>query len=294
MPASFCCITGRTSTSPAPRCASGFFGSHGGTPIYEDEVFGSLIEQVHSTVELLFEKYLPEEEPAPHGTYRLGTAGGHGRPPRDAVHEAVLNALAHKNYDSGAPVQVSVFTDRLCIDNVGRPPRTWTVGALLGRHTSRPNNPNLVAALRSLGIIDGWGNGVSRIRMSCMEAGTPEPIFELRDDETMVCFPMDSDSLLTASITHANAINAAPMARADLPEVQQTARARATQQDTSLTLNDEKVLAMLDIDGRLTAPRIAKNLNISESTVRRSFRRLRDLGLIARVGSDKSGFWQVQ
>ena len=279
---------------PGATVRIGFFGSHGGTPIYEDEVFGSLIEQVHSTVELLFEKYLPEEEPAPHGTYRLGTAGGHGRPPRDAVHEAVLNALAHKNYDSGAPVQVSVFTDRLCIDNVGRPPRTWTVGALLGRHTSRPNNPNLVAALRSLGIIDGWGNGVSRIRMSCMEAGTPEPIFELRDDETMVCFPMDSDSLLTASITHANAINAAPMARADLPEVQQTARARATQQDTSLTLNDEKVLAMLDIDGRLTAPRIAKNLNISESTVRRSFRRLRDLGLIARVGSDKSGFWQVQ
>ena len=189
---------------------------------------------------------------------------------------------------------MSVFTDRLCIDNVGRPPRTWTVGALLGRHTSRPNNPNFVAALRSLGIIDGWGNGVSRIRMSCMEAGTPEPIFELRDDETMVCFPMDSDSLLTASITHANAINAAPVARADLPEVQQTARARATQQDTSLTLNDEKVLAMLDIDGRLTAPRIAKNLNISESTVRRSFRRLRDLGLIDRVGSDKSEFWQVQ
>ncbi|WP_371317528.1 ArsR family transcriptional regulator [Adlercreutzia rubneri] len=39
---------------------------------------------------------------------------------------------------------------------------------------------------------------------------------------------------------------------------------------------------------------MAKNLNISESTVRRSFRRLRDLGLNARVGSDKSGFWQVQ
>ena len=59
-------------------------------------------------------------------------------------------------------------------------------------------------------------------------------------------------------------------------------------------MNDEKVLAMIDIDGRLTAPRIAKSLNISESTVRRSFRRLRELGLVERVGSDKSGFWQVQ
>ena len=130
--------------------------------------------------------------------------------------------------------------------------------------------------------------------MSCMEAGTPEPIFELRDDETMVCFPMDPDSLIAASVAQTDAINAAPVARPDLPEVQQAARERATQQNTSLTLSDEKVLAMLDIDGRLTAPRIAKNLNISESTVRRSFRRLRDLGLIARIGSDKSGFWQVQ
>lgn len=278
---------------PGATVRIGFFGSHGGTPIFEDEVFGSLIEQVHTTVELLFDKYLPEED-AKTTSYRLGTAGGHGRPPRDAVHEAVLNALAHKNYDSGTPIQVSVFTDRLCIDNVGRPPRTWTVAALLGRHTSRPNNPTLVAALRSLGIIDGWGNGISSIRLQCMEAGTPEPLFELRDDETMICFPMDSDSLLAASVARPDLPSNAPQVRTELPEVQLTARARAQAHDTSLTLNDEKVLAMIDIDGRLTAPRIAKNLNISESTVRRSFRRLRELGLIDRIGSDKSGFWQVK
>lgn len=72
------------------------------------------------------------------------------------------------------------------------------------------------------------------------------------------------------------------------------AREAALQQDVSLTLNDEKVLSMIDIDGRLTALRIAKNLGISESTVRRSFRRLRDLNIIDRVGSDKSGFWRVR
>ncbi|MCI8424085.1 MAG: winged helix-turn-helix transcriptional regulator, partial [Adlercreutzia sp.] len=128
----------------------------------------------------------------------------------------------------------------------------------------------------------------------CMEAGTPEPLFELRDDETMICFPMDSDSLLAASVARPDLPSNAPQVRTELPEVQLTARARAQAHDTSLTLNDEKVLAMIDIDGRLTAPRIAKNLNISESTVRRSFRRLRELGLIDRIGSDKSGFWQVK
>ena len=75
--------------------------------------------------------------------------------------------------------------------------------------------------------------------------------------------------------------------------MQVAARAAAMQHETSLTFSDERVLALIDIDGRLTAPRIARNLGVSESTVRRSFRRLRELGLITRIGSDKSGFWQV-
>lgn len=265
----------------------GFFGSRGGTPIFEDEVTGSLIEQVHRTVELIFDRYL--------SSGALPT-NEHGRDPlpRDAVHEAVLNAVAHKNYDSGTPIQISVFTDRLCIDNVGRPPRTWTVEALLGRHTSRPNNPNLVSALRSLGIIDGWGNGIGTMRMECIEAGLAEPIFELRDDETMVCFQMDEDSVMRTTLSGTDLTSSGSIVRAAASDVRTGARDAALQQNVGLTLNDEKVLSMIDIDGRLTAQRIAKNLGISESTVRRSFRRLRDLGIIDRVGSDKSGFWRVR
>lgn len=265
----------------------GFFGGRGGSPIFEDEVCGSLVEQVHATVELIFDKYLADD---------AGSAGGSAagpKLPRDAVHEAVLNAVAHKNYDSGTPVQVSVFVDRLCIDNVGRPPRTWSVSALLGRHTSRPNNPNLVSALRSLGIIDGWGNGVGSMRMQCIEAGLPEPIFELRDDETMVCFQMDEDSVMRTSLMGADPTGSRSIARSAMSDAHATARAAALQHDVGLTANDEKVLSMIDIDGRLTAPRIAKSLGVSESTVRRSFRRLRDLGIIDRVGSDKAGFWRM-
>lgn len=276
---------------PGATVRIGFFGGKGGTPIFEDEITGSLIEQVHATVETLYDKYLPEESPA---EKRVGSVRGRGTPPRDAIHEAILNALAHKNYDSGTPVQVRVFDDRVYIDNVGRPPRTWTVAALLGRHTSRPNNPTLVGALRHLGVIDGWGNGIGTMRLLCMEAGTAEPLFELHDDETTVCFPLDADSMLASSVESSPLSTQAPLTHSELPEVQTAARAKALQHDISLTLNDEKVLAMIDIDGRLTAPRIAKNLNISESTVRRSFRRLRELGLITRIGSDKSGFWQVK
>lgn len=277
---------------PGATVRIGFFGTKGITPIFEDEICGSLIEQLHGTVEVLYDKYLPHLDGEGGVSSTLG-AGNEAIPPRDAVHEAILNALAHKDYDSGAPIQVSVFADRLCIDNVGRPPHSWDVGVLLGRHTSRPNNPNLAAALRSLGVADGWGNGIAAIRMHCMEAGTPEPVFQLRGDETMVCFPMDDDSLLAASIAPIDPFASMPAPRSEIPAIQAAARAVARQRNVGLSMNDERVLALIDIDGHLTAPRIARNLNISESTVRRSFRRLRELGLIDRVGSDKSGFWQV-
>lgn len=79
-----------------------------------------------------------------------------------------------------------------------------------------------------------------------------------------------------------------------------TAR-RATFKDRSiaaanrldLTSTDEYVLKVIETNGRVTAPRIAEVLGVSESTVRRSFRKLRELELIERIGSNKAGYWRL-
>lgn len=60
-----------------------------------------------------------------------------------------------------------------------------------------------------------------------------------------------------------------------------------------MTSTDEYILKVLETNGRVTAVRIAEVLGISESTVRRSFRRLRVYGLIERIGSNKAGYWRV-
>lgn len=60
-----------------------------------------------------------------------------------------------------------------------------------------------------------------------------------------------------------------------------------------LTSTDEYILRVLNTNGRATAPRIAEVLGVSESTVRRSFKRLKELQLIVRVGSAKAGYWRV-
>lgn len=70
-------------------------------------------------------------------------------------------------------------------------------------------------------------------------------------------------------------------------------RSIAAARDIYLTSTDEYVLKMLNANGRATAVKIATLLGVSESTVRRSFRHLREHGLIERVGSDKAGYWKV-
>lgn len=70
-------------------------------------------------------------------------------------------------------------------------------------------------------------------------------------------------------------------------------RSIAAANNLDLTSTDEFVLRALRANGRATAPHIAELLGVSESTVRRSFRKMRELKLIERVGSAKAGYWRL-
>lgn len=94
---------------------------------------------------------------------------------------------------------------------------------------------------------------------------------------------------------------AAPSPSAASPTSASSANHRPTFNETSIaaanrldmTITDEYILKVLETNGRVTALQIAKLLEISESTVRRSFRRLREYGFIERIGSNKAGYWRV-
>jgi ATP-dependent DNA helicase RecG len=87
----------------------------------------------------------------------------------------VLNALIHKDYSSGAPIQIRVYRDKLRISNAGELPPSWTAETLLKTHDSRPPNPDIANAFFRAGLIEAWGRGYEKIREACREAGAPEP-----------------------------------------------------------------------------------------------------------------------
>ena len=100
--------------------------------------------------------------------------------PKDAVREALLNAIAHKEYSGGVPIQISVYTDKIIIWNEGQLPENWTVKNLLEKHASRPYNPDIANALFRSGYIESWGRGTLKIIRECKQSGNPRTCFQLR------------------------------------------------------------------------------------------------------------------
>jgi predicted HTH transcriptional regulator len=83
--------------------------------------------------------------------------------PREVVAEALVNAIAHRDYDSNGSVQVMLFCDRLEVWNPGELPPSLTVEKLRHPHGSIPKNPLLAEPLYLTKYIERMGTGTGDI-----------------------------------------------------------------------------------------------------------------------------------
>lgn len=153
---------------------------------FQDEIHGDLFDQIEKTMDLLFSKYI--KAPISYeGINRIETF----EYPKDAIREALLNAIAHKDYSGGVPIQISVYNDKIIIWNEGQLPENWTIKNLMEKHASRPFNPDIANALFRSGYIESWGRGTIKIIRECKQMGIPEPVFGCDTNEISVAFRKD-------------------------------------------------------------------------------------------------------
>ncbi|PWD97492.1 ATP-binding protein [Marinilabilia rubra] len=97
--------------------------------------------------------------------------------PYEAIREVILNAIVHRDY-MGAPIQISVYDDKLIVWNEGSLPNDLSIEDLKKKHSSRPHNPILAGTFFKGGLIEAWGRGTIKILNEFKKAGLPEPIIE--------------------------------------------------------------------------------------------------------------------
>ena len=163
----------------------GFFESDSEL-MYQDEIHGNLFEQIEKTMDLLFTKYIKAnisyEDIQRVETYEY---------PKEAIREALLNAIIHKDYSGNTPIQISVYKDKIMIWNEGQLPENWTVETLTKKHPSKPYNPDIANAVFRCGYIESWGRGTIKIIEQCKEAGLPTPLYYYESSGFWVEFRKD-------------------------------------------------------------------------------------------------------
>jgi ATP-dependent DNA helicase RecG len=153
---------------------------------FQDEIHGNLLEQIEKTMDLLLTKYI-KAIISYEGMNRIEKM----EYPKAALREALLNAIAHKDYSGGVPIQISVYNDKIIFWNEGQLPQNWTVKNLLEKHASRPYNPDIANALFRCGYIESWGRGTLKIIRECKQSGIPEPVFRYDSTDISVEFRKD-------------------------------------------------------------------------------------------------------
>jgi len=236
---------------------------------YHDEVSGDLFSQVHQTLDLLYTKYL-KAAIRYEGLQRIERFPV----PRAALREAVLNAVAHRDYAIPAPIQIRVYEDRLSIWNPAVLPEGWSLKKLLGEHASKPFNPLIANAFFRAGEIEAWGRGIQGIFLACGEADTPEPQFRYEANELWLEFPYGEDYLQL------------------LAGAQPSREGMETQVKTPVK-TPGAIVAHLREQPELTLADIASRIGKSRSAVERAAAKLVKAGKLRRVGPAKGGHWEV-
>ena len=112
--------------------------------------------------------------------------------PEFSIQEAIVNAVAHRNYNVSSGVQVMVFADRVEVWNSGSLPEGLTVEDLRKPHTSFPANPLIANVLYLADYAQRAGSGTLEMIEQSKAQGTPEPEFVLiRNLEFRSILPRD-------------------------------------------------------------------------------------------------------
>jgi len=150
-----------------------------------DILAGPLWKQVEDC-EIFIKRYVPVSSEMTSREFRR-----HARRiyPLSAIREAVINAIAHRNYFDYGDVRLFIFPKRIEVINPG----SFPPGVTPENPIHKPRNPIISQYFYDLGYVEKYGIGIERMRRACREYGVEGPIFHIREYETKVVFRLGEE-----------------------------------------------------------------------------------------------------
>lgn len=241
----------------------GYFKKNDADLIYQDEIHGSLIMQAIKVDETVYTKYMKGLI-----TYENQRRIDEYMFSRTAFRELLYNSLQHKLYNTGNPIQISIYDNKLYIYNSGELPDNLK-NDLYAKHYSTPFNPKIAQVFFKAGFTESWGRGFTKIKEACENYECPLPALYMDKGRTMIlCNDSERYMKLLNNISLSN--------------------------DTiKLTKNEQKILNLIIENNQITREEIVSKTRLSDRTVSRAIKNLQNNNLILREGSKKLESWKI-
>lgn len=197
--------------------------------------------------------------------------------PEDALREAVLNAIAHRDYTSTASIHVEIYEDRVEIHNPGGLIGNLTVKDLYTR--SIPRNPLLFGLMQRMELVEKVGSGLLRINKAMKSYHLPPP--KIDADKNFFKITFLRPDLQRETIEERT------------KKIESFGEKMGRKWGEKLGQNEEKILQIISQNKYVTIAQIASSLKIATTTVENNLEKLKNKGLLRRIGPDKGGYWEV-
>ena len=198
--------------------------------------------------------------------------------PPDAVREALINAIIHRDYEIVAPTLVSVLEDRIEFTSHGGPPVQLSLSEFEW-DVSVPRNPLLAEVFYRVRLIEAYGTGIKRI-FEAYEGSGVSPEFNM------------SKHLVRARLPNRNYDGDDAFWRRGSDPAITVSRDGAAGAD-ELRDQERLVFAMLEEFGPMRRADLQERFEFSQATLLRILGRLKDKGLVRAEGNTRRRVYRV-
>ncbi len=199
------------------------------------------------------------------------------------LREIVSNLLAHRDFSNAYVAKLIIEKNCIYTENAN-----LSHGhGVLNLATFEPfsKNPPISKVFREIGLADELGSGMRNTYKYTKMYSGGEPQF-IEGDVFRITIPLSEAASVTVGPELSDVINGTRN------ETRNGTRNETKNGTRKLSKTEENILAEIRKNPYVTKREICELLGVGKSTVARATKKLKDHGIIVRVGSTKAGYWK--
>ncbi len=216
--------------------------------------------------------------------------------PFQALEEAVVNSLYHRDWTIREPVEITIEPDRISILSFSGPDHTIPMEAVRkgkSLRSRRYRNRRLGEFLKELDLTEGRATGIPTIQDELQANGSPQATVETDEERTYFLIDIPCHPEFGSETLSLEQIGVKDGVKDGVKENQNVTKDVTKDVTKELTERQRVILEFIKEDAWVTIPEMSLKTSVATRTIKRDIEELQAIGILVRIGGRKEGHWKI-